>query len=187
MFRSHPAGASQTTRAELPASWSTFSLPEAKKPIDFPSGDQNGRAAISGGRPTSARHWYQEAGARWRGVPARLCPGGEDDVATVGGDCRRLIQDLPLVGKIDNHARQQRGRPGVAAQTEARPQRSRIAGLVAATPAQAIAWRRGRRVIAGSRTVERAASLQNKKGGGGGGAPSRKSAGPSASTGTSSR
>ena len=72
--------ASQTTRAEPPASGIVFSLPPAKKPIDLPSGDQNGAlpssvaasirvAPVSSGRYQMARRpsWgFQAEKMMWR-------------------------------------------------------------------------------------------------------------------------
>src|SRR5580765_8305173 len=47
-------------------------------------------------------------------APGAALPGGEYDVATVGGDRRRLIQNLPFIWKIDDDARQQWDRSGAA-------------------------------------------------------------------------
>ncbi len=85
--------ASQTTRAEPPASWIIFSLPSAKKPIDLPSGDQNGplpslvagsiRAApVSSGRCQMARR--PSRGSQAEKTMCRL--SGE-----IAGDSFRMI------------------------------------------------------------------------------------------------
>ena len=159
MLRSHPAARRRRRVSSCPRA-GTFILPPAKKPIDWPSGDQNGPPPFwYGQHPRGAGvNGLSQMALRRRGRA-----GGENDVATVGemaGDSSRICHwsgrsTTTLASSRTGPAARRNKPPATPPRTE-----------LCRTPIHATAWRRGHLAIAapdhGARSVMRGVVCRNR-------------------------